>query len=286
MSGDRPAEPAGAAGNVRVGDLPVNRMGFGAMRITGPGILGDPRDVGEAKALLRRAVDLGVDFVDTAHAYGPETSERLIGEALAPYPDRVVVATKGGLVRRGRAWVPDGRPESLRHQCARSLELLRLERVEVYQLHTIDRRVGLEASVEELARLRDEGRIRHVGLSNVNEDELARARRIVPIVSVQNRYSVADRRWDRLVDVCDREGLAFVPWHPLGAGDLPARRLRFGAVADRHGATPAQVALAWLLHRSPAVLPIPGTSSPAHLEENVAAASLRLTEADLADLAG
>ena len=278
--------PAAAAGTLTLGgDLVVNRMGFGAMRITGRGILGDPPDVDAAKELLRRAVELGVQFVDTAHAYGPETSERLIGEALAPY-DGVVVATKGGLVRRGRAWVPDGRPESLRHQCERSLELLRVDRIDVYQLHTIDRRVGLEPSVEALAALRDEGKIRHVGLSNVDVDELERARRIVPIVSVQNRYSLAGRSADAVVDACERDGLAFVPWYPLGAGDLPARRVRLGPVADRHGATPAQIALAWLLHRSPAVLPIPGTSSRDHLEENVGAAELRLTDADLAELGG
>ena len=276
--------PAAAAGTLALGDLTVNRMGFGAMRITGPGILGEPRDVGAAKALLRRAVELGVNFVDTAHAYGPEVSERLLGETLVP-ADGVVVATKGGLVRRGRSWIADGRPDSLRRQCERSLELLRVDRIDVYQLHTIDGRVGLEASVEALARLRDEGKIRHVGLSNVDEEELRRARAIVPIVSVQNRYSLADRRWDRLVDVCAREGLAFLPWYPLAAGDLPARRVRLGPIGERHGATPAQVALAWLLQRSPAMLPIPGTSSSAHLEENVAAAALRLTAEDLAELA-
>jgi pyridoxine 4-dehydrogenase len=259
-------------------------MGFGAMRITGPGIVGDPSDRDAAKALLRRAVELGVNFVDTAHAYGPETSERLIGEALAPYPDGLVVATKGGLVRKGRAWVTDGRPDSLRRQCERSLELLQTDRIDLYQLHTIDRRVGLEPSVEELARLRDEGKIRHVGLSNVDEAELDRARRIVPIVSVQNRYNLADRSSEGVLEVCEREGLAFVPWYPLGAGDLPARRVRLGPIAERHGATPAQVALAWLLHRSPAMLPIPGTSSVAHLEENVAAAALGLADGDLEEL--
>jgi pyridoxine 4-dehydrogenase len=277
--------PAGAAGTFALGgDLTVNRLGLGAMRITGPGILGEPRDVEGAKRLLRRAVELGVNFIDTAHAYGPEVSERLIGETLTPH-DGVVVATKGGLGRRGRAWVPDGAPDALRGQCERSLKLLRVERLELYQLHTVDRRVGLEASVEALAELRREGKIRHVGLSNVDEDELARARRIVPIVSVQNRYSLADRRWDRLVDVCDRDGLAFVPWYPLGAGDLPARRVLLGTIADRQGATPAQVALAWLLQRSPAMLPIPGTSSLEHLEENARSASLRLSEDDLRELA-
>jgi aryl-alcohol dehydrogenase-like predicted oxidoreductase len=265
------------------GDLTVNRMGFGAMRITGPGILGEPRDVEGAKALLRRAVELGVNFIDTAHSYGPEVSERLIGEALAPY-DGVVVATKGGLIRRGGTWVPDGRPEALRAHCERSLELLRLRRIDVYQLHTVDRRVGLERSVEALAQLRAEGKIRHVGLSNVDEDELARAQRIVPIVSVQNRYNLADRSSEPVLQACEREGVAFIPWYPLGAGDLAARRVLLGSIAARHGATPAQVALAWLLHRSPVMLPIPGTSSIAHLEENVDAAGLRLTEDDLREL--
>jgi pyridoxine 4-dehydrogenase len=275
---------AAAAGTITLGgDLTVNRMGFGAMRITGPGILGEPRDVEYAKLVLRRAVELGVNFVDTAHSYGPEVSERLIGEALAPY-DGVVVATKGGLIRRGRAWVPDGRPEALRAHCELSLRLLRVERVDVYQLHTVDRRVGLESSVGALKELRDEGKIRHVGLSNVDEEELGRARAIVPIVSVQNRYNVADRSSEPVLEVCEREGLLFIPWYPLGAGDLPARRVRLGPVADRHRATPAQVALAWLLRRSPATLPIPGTSSVAHLEENVAAAALELTPEDLAEL--
>jgi pyridoxine 4-dehydrogenase len=277
-------QPARAAGTITLGgDLAVSRMGFGAMRITGPGILGEPRDVGRAKALLRRAVELGVNFVDTAHSYGPEVSERLIGEALAPY-DGVVVATKGGLIRRSRAWVPDGRPDALRAHCERSLELLRVDRIDVYQLHTIDRRVGVEPSVEALAQLRAEGKIRHVGLSNVHEHELARARRIVPIVSVQNRYNLADRSSEAVLEACERDGLAFIPWYPLGAGDLPARRVRLGTIADRHGATPAQVALAWLLQRSPAMLPIPGTSSLEHLEENVGAAGLRLTDDDLREL--
>jgi aryl-alcohol dehydrogenase-like predicted oxidoreductase len=260
-------------------------MGLGAMRITGPGIIGEPRDPAEARRLLRRAVELGVDFLDTAHSYGPEVSERLIGETLAPY-DGVVVATKGGLIRRGRAWIPDGRPDSLRRQCERSLELLRVGRIDVYQLHTVDGRVGLEASVGALKDLRDEGKIRHVGLSNVDEDELARARAIVPIVSVQNRYNLVSRASDSVLEACEREGLAFIPWYPLGAGDLPARRAKLGAVADRHGGTPAQVALAWLLRRSPAMLPIPGTSSVAHLEENVAATTLRLDEDDLRELTG
>jgi pyridoxine 4-dehydrogenase len=277
--------PAGGSGTITLGgDLTVNRMGLGAMRITGPGILGEPPDVDAAKRLLRRAVELGVHFFDTAHAYGPEVSERLIGEALAPYDGGVVVATKGGLVRRGRSWIPDGAPDSLRRQCQRSLQLLRVGRIDLYQLHTVDGRVGLEASVEALAELRSEGKIRHVGLSNVDENELERARRIVPIVSVQNRYNLADRSSEAVLEACEREGLAFIPWYPLGAGDLPARRLRLGTVAERHGATPAQVALAWLLGRSPAMLPIPGTSSLEHLEENVGAAAIRLTSEDLREL--
>jgi pyridoxine 4-dehydrogenase len=277
--------PAGGSGTITLsGDLVVNRMGLGAMRITGPGILGEPPDVEAAKGLLRRAVELGVHFVDTAHAYGPEVSERLIGEALAPYDDGVVVATKGGLVRRGRAWIPDGAPDSLRRQCERSLQLLRVERIDLYQLHTVDSRVGLEASVEALAELRSEGKIRHLGLSNVDEHELERARRIVPIVSVQNRYNLADRSSEAVLEACERDGLAFIPWYPLGAGDLPARRLRLGAIAERHGSTPAQIALAWLLERSPAMLPIPGTSSLEHLEENVRAAAIRLTSEDLREL--
>jgi aryl-alcohol dehydrogenase-like predicted oxidoreductase len=258
-------------------------MGLGAMRVTGPGILGEPRDVAGAKALLRRAVALGVNFLDTAHSYGPEVSERLIGEALAPYGG-VVVATKGGLIRRGQAWIPDGRREALRAHCELSLRLLRVERIDVYQLHTVDLRVGLEESVGTLRDLRDEGKIRHVGLSNVDVRELERARAIVPIVSVQNRYNIGDRSSEPVLEACERAGLAFVPWYPLGAGDLPARRARFGPVAERHGATPAQIALAWLLRRSPAMLPIPGTSSLAHLEENVAAAALELTPEDLAEL--
>jgi aryl-alcohol dehydrogenase-like predicted oxidoreductase len=276
--------PASAAGTITIGgDLTVNRLGFGAMRITGPGILGEPRDRAAARRLLRRVVELGIDFVDTAHSYGPEVSERMIGETLAP-GDGVVVATKGGLVRNGRAWIPDGRPQALRAQCERSLRLLRRDRIDVYQLHTVDGRVGLEESVGALKELRDEGKIRHVGLSNVDLGELERARALVPIVSVQNRYSLAERQAGGVIEACERDGLAFIPWYPLQAGALPARRVRLGPVAERHGATPAQVALAWLLHRSPAMLPIPGTSSIEHLEENAGAAALRLTKDDMAEL--
>jgi pyridoxine 4-dehydrogenase len=277
---------ASAGGTITLGgDLTVNRLGYGAMRITGPGILGEPADVEGAKAVLRRAVELGVDFVDTAHAYGPEVSERLIGEALHPYPEGLVIATKGGLNRTASgAWPADCRPEKLRSDCERSLELLRLERIDLYQLHTVDPRVPLEESVGALAGLRDEGKIRHVGLSNVDTSQLARAREIVPIVSVQNRYSLADRSSEDVLEACERDGLAFIPWFPLGAGSLAGNGSPLASVAGARGATPAQVALVWLLRRSPAMLPIPGTSSVEHLEENVAAAALHLTDEDVAAL--
>ena len=261
-------------------------MGFGAMRLTGPGIWGDPPDPGAARALLHRALELGVNLIDTADSYGPEVSERLIAEALHPYPDGVVVATKGGLVRPGPGrWVADCRPERLREACEHSLRRLRVERIELYQLHTVDRDVPLEESVGALAELRSEGKICHVGLSNVDVDQLARARRIVPVASVQNRYSLADRRWEPVLDACQREGLGFLPWFPLATGSLARPGGRLDRVAEAHGATPAQVSLAWLLQRSPVMLPIPGTASVEHLEENVAAASLRLADEEYAALA-
>jgi pyridoxine 4-dehydrogenase len=267
-------------------DLTVARMGFGAMRITGRGIWGEPPDPHAARALLRTAVELGVDLIDTADSYGPEVSERLIAEALHPYPDHVVVATKGGLVREGPwRWHADGRPEHLRAACDGSLRRLRLERIDLYQLHTVDRAVPLEESVGALAELRQAGKIRHVGLSNVSVAQLERARTIVPIVSVQNRYSLLDRDSDDVIDVCQRDGLAFLPWFPLGKGALARPNGPLDRVAGAHGATRAQVALAWLLHRSPAMVPIPGTSSEPHLRENVAAATLALDDAELAELA-
>jgi pyridoxine 4-dehydrogenase len=278
--------PAAAAGAITLGgDLVVRRMGFGAMRITGPGILGEPEDPDESRRVLRRTVELGVNFIDTADSYGPEVSERLIAEALHPYPDDLVIATKGGLTRTGGSgeWPPDGRPEHLREACEGSLRRLRLDRIDLYQLHRVDPEVPLEESVGALAELRDEGKIRHVGLSNVEPEQLEAARETVPVVSVQNRYSAWDRDSDPMVDLCERDGLAFIPWFPLGAGDVPSVLER---VADAHGATPFQIALAWLLHRSPAMLPIPGTSSVQHLEENVAAAALRLTDEELAAVAG
>jgi len=276
---------ASAAGTLTLGgDLEVRRLGFGAMRITGEGIWGPPANREEAKAVLRRALELGVNFIDTADSYGPEVSEELIAEALHPYPGGLVIATKGGLKRPGPGrWEPDGRPEHLREACEGSLQRLRLERIDLYQLHTVDPRVPLEDSVGALADLRDEGKIARVGLSNVDTAELERAREIVPVVSVQNRYSVADRDSDPVLDWCERQGLAFIPWGPLrGVG--PDGTGVIGRVADAHGANELQVALAWLLARSPAMLPIPGTSSVEHMEENVAAAALRLSEEEFGEL--
>ena len=277
---------ASAAGTITLGgDLEARRLGFGAMRITGEGIWGPPPDREAAKAVLRRAVELGVNFIDTSDAYGPNVSEELIAEALHPYPGGLVIATKGGLTRSGPGqWHRDGRPEHLREACEGSLRRLRVERIDVYQLHAVDRSVPLEESVAALAALRDEGKVAHVGLSNVGLDQLARARRIVPVVSVQNRYSVADRGSEPVVDLCEREGLAFLPWFPLGAGRLQAGG-PIDRIAQAHEATPFQVALAWLLARSHTMLPIPGTSSIEHLEENVAAASLRLSEDEFSELA-
>jgi len=278
--------PAAAAGTLTLGgELEVRRMGFGAMRLTGKGVWGEPSDPEAARSLLRRAIELGVNFIDTADAYGPDVSERLIAEALHPYPDDLVVATKGGLLRTGLGdWERDCRPEHLREACEASLRRLRVERIDLYQLHAVDPNVPLEESVGALAELRDEGKVRFVGVCNVDFDELHSALEIVPIASVQNRYSLRDRYSDPIVDVCEKRELAFIPWFPLGAGDAgDDDALR--QVAKERGATPFQVALAWLLQRSPAMLPIPGTSSVGHLEENVAAAELRLTEDDLAELA-
>ncbi len=286
-SHEQDSPPAAAAGELTLGgDLTVRRMGYGAMRITGDGIWGEPADVDGAQAVLRRAVELGVNFIDTADSYGPEVSERLIGEALAPYPDDLVIATKGGLVRGGpRDWRANGRPEHLRQACEGSLRRLRVDRIDVYQLHRIDPEVPLAESVGTLAELREEGKVRHVGLSNVDASQLQEARGIVEIVSVQNRYSVLDRRQEDVLDMCEREGLAFIPWFPLGAGDAADGRDAVDRVARSHGASPVQIALAWLLARSPAMLPIAGTSSVEHVEENVAAASIDLDPSELDTLA-
>jgi pyridoxine 4-dehydrogenase len=285
MSIEPTTQPAAAAGTVTLGDLTVNRMAFGAMRLTGPGVIGGPDDPENAKAVLRRAVELGVNFIDTADSYGPEINERQIAEALHPYPDDLVIATKGGLSheRRGE-WLQDGRPERLRAACEGSLQRLRVERIDLYQLHSVDPSVPLEESVGALAELREEGKIRHVGLSNVDARQLARAREVVPIVSVQNRYNLADRHSEGVLEACEREGIAFLPWFPLAFGELTRGAGRLTDVAFAHGLSRAQVAIAWLLQRSPVVLTIPGTSSLEHLEENVASASVELTETEVADL--
>ena len=276
--------PAARAGTIAIGDLTVHRMGYGAMRITGRGIFGPPADPEECKRVLRRAVELGVDFIDTANSYGPFVSEELIAQALHPYPDGLVIATKAGLERPGPdRWTPNGRPEHIRRECEGSLRRLRLERIDLYQLHRIDPKVPEAEQFGVMAELQREGKVRHVGLSEVDADAVARARRIVPIVSVQNRYNVADREWEETVDYCEREAIAFIPWFPLGAGNLRAEEI-VTRVARRLGATPIQVALAWLLDRSPMMLPIPGTSRVKHLEENVAAAALRLSDEDRAEL--
>ena len=277
---------AGLAGNVSLGgELTVHRLGFGAMRLTGEGIWGPPKDRKRALAVLRRAVELDVNFIDTADSYGPNTSEELIAEALFPYPSGLVIATKGGWNRPGpNQWTHDATPKHLREAVEGSLKRLRLDRIDVYQLHTPDPVVSFEASVETLAALRDAGKIRLVALSNVTQEHIERARKIVPIVSVQNRYSFADREWDYVVDYCERKGIAFIPWFPLAAGRVAGEVL--DQIAQTQGASRTQIALAWLLQRSPIMLPIPGTSSVEHLEQNVAAASLRLTEEEYRRLSG
>jgi pyridoxine 4-dehydrogenase len=266
------------AGDVSLGgEISVHRLGFGAMRLTGEGIWGPPKDRKAALAVLRRAVELEINFIDTADSYGPNVSEELIAEALFPYPAGLVIATKGGWNRPGPdQWTHDATPAHLRKAVEGSLKRLRLDRIDVYQLHIPDPVVSFEASVETLARLRNEGKIRLIGLSNVTQEHIERARKIVPIVSVQNRYSFADREWDYVVTYCERNGIAFIPWFPLGAGSVAGHVLE--RIARAHEAASIQIALAWLLRRSPLMVPIPGTSSIAHLEQNVAAASLRLTD--------
>jgi aryl-alcohol dehydrogenase-like predicted oxidoreductase len=277
-------KPADAAGTIRLGDLEVNRLGFGAMRVTGAGVWGDPADRDAMKRLLRRACDLGHDFIDTADSYGPDVSEILIAEALHPYPKGLVVATKGGFTRPSRhAWTACGRPDHLRRALDGSLKKLKLERIDLYQFHTPDSRVPFAESMGALAELQRAGKIRHLGVSNVSVRELEQALKIAPIVSVQNEYNVGHRRDDPVLAACEKAGIAFIPWYPLGAGSA-LRSAAVKRVAARHGATPSQVALAWLLARSPVMLPIPGTSSMAHLEENAAAAALKLGPDDLAEL--
>jgi len=281
--------PAAGAGTVRIGkDLTVNRMGFGAMRICGDGIWGDPADPVEARAVLRRVVELGVNFIDTADAYGPYTSENLIAEVLYPYPKGLLIATKGGIVRPSRErWDRDGRPEHLREACEASLRRLKVERIDLYQMHAPDPEVPYEDSIGELAKLQKEGKIRHVGVSNVDVGQLARARSLVEIVSVQNRYNVADRSSDAVLAECEKAGIAFIPWSPLSQnpreGDSKSRNA-LEAIAGRRGISVPQAALGWLLARSPVMLPIPGTSKRAHLEENVAAASVHFTPEEMKEI--
>jgi aryl-alcohol dehydrogenase-like predicted oxidoreductase len=278
--------PATAAGTLELGgDLTVHRLGFGAMRITGKGIWGPPADRETARSVLRRCLELGVDCIDTADSYGPEVSEELIAEALSPYPDELVIATKGGLRRDGPGqWRPDCRPERLREACEGSLRRLRLEQIPLYQLHTVDPKVPLAESLGTLVELRDEGKIRHIGVSNVDVDQLSQALAVTAVVSVQNRYNVADRKSEPVLERCEAEGIAFIPWFPLGAADLAEPGGPLHGLAEAHGASPAQAALAWLLARSSVMLPIPGTGSVAHLEENLAAAEIRLSTEDMAAL--
>ena len=264
------------------GDLPVNRLGFGAMRLTGDGIWGWPKDREEARKVLKRAVALGVNLIDTADAYGPETNETLIAEALYPYPKGLVIATKGGNTRPGPGqWVPDGRPEYLTQCVEKSLKRLRLDRIDLYQLHRVDPKVPMEESLGALKKMQEAGKIRHVGLSEVGPDEIARARKILPIVTVQNRYNVADRKWDDALAYCEKEHLGFMPWRPVGGGGSSLDSGAVEKVAKAHNASVYQVAIAWLLARSPVMLPIPGTSSVAHLEENMAAEKLKLAPEEM-----
>jgi aryl-alcohol dehydrogenase-like predicted oxidoreductase len=263
------------------GDLTVNRLGYGAMRITGDGIWGEPKDIEGSKKVLRRAVELGVNFVDTADSYGPEVSERLIGEALAPYAKGVVVATKAGLARTGpNEWLPVGRPEYLQQEVEMSLRRLKVERIDLWQLHRIDPKVPVEESLGVIKKLQQQGKIRHVGLSEVKPHEIDQARKVIDIVSVQNQYNIGDRQHEDVVDYCTKHGLAFIPWFPVAAGKLAKPGGKLDAAAKRHGASVSQLSLAWLLHRSPVVLPIPGTSSVKHVEENIAAAAVKLSEAE------
>lgn len=274
------AKPAHAAGTVRLGELEVQRMGLGAMRVTGAGVWGDPPDRAAARALLRRALELGITFLDTADSYGPAVSEEIIAEALHPYPAGLVIGTKGGFTRPGRSWRADGRPEHLRAAIDGSLKRLRLERIDLYQFHTPDRHVPFADSLGAIAEAQRAGKIRHIGLSNVSVAQLEEAERLVKVVSVQNEYNLGDRASEAVLAACAQRAIAFLPWYPLGAGSV-LRSAKVKRVASRLGATPAQVALAWLLAHSPVMLPIPGTGSIAHLEENIAAAALQLSADDL-----
>lgn len=263
------------------GDLTVNRLGYGAMRITGDGIWDVPKDIDGAKRVLKRAVELGVNFIDTADSYGPEVSELLIGAALSPYAHGVVIATKAGLTRQGpNQWLPVGRPEYLQQQVELSLRHLKVERIDLWQLHRIDPKVPVEESLGVIKKLQEQGKIRHVGLSEVKPKEIDQARKVVDIVSVQNQYNIGDRQHEDVVDYCTKHKLAFIPWFPVAAGKLAQPGGKLDTAAKKHNATVSQLSLAWLLHRSPVMLPIPGTTSVAHLEENLASASVTLTDAE------
>ncbi|MBW4702274.1 MULTISPECIES: aldo/keto reductase [unclassified Micromonospora] len=281
------SQPAKASGTYRIGgDLQVDRLGYGAMQLTGPGVWGDPKDPAEAVRVLRRAYELGVTFIDTADSYGPFVSELLIREALHPYADDLVIATKAGLTRSGPGdWRPVGRPEYLRQQCELSLRHLGVESIGLYQLHRIDAKVPLADQLGELALLQQEGKIQHIGLSEVTVEQIEAAQQITPIVSVQNLYNLADRSAEDVLEHCERNDLAFIPWFPIATGNLAKPGGPLDAIATGHEATPAQLALAWLLRRSPVMLPIPGTSSVGHLEENVAAAQVQLTDEEYDALA-
>jgi aryl-alcohol dehydrogenase-like predicted oxidoreductase len=279
-------QPAKASGQFSIaGELPVTRLGYGAMQLTGKGVWGPPRDRAEAVAVLRRAVELGVNFIDTADSYGPYVSEEIIKEALHPYPGDLVIATKAGLVRTGPGiWEPVGRPEYLRQEAEMSLRRLGLEQIPLFQLHRIDPQVSLEDQVGELAKLRDEGKIAHIGLSEVSVADLRAAQKVAPIATVQNMYNLANRRSEELLDHSAANGIGFIPWFPLATGELAEPGGPLASLADNHGATPSQLALAWLLHRSPVMLPIPGTSTVAHLEDNIAAAGISLSDDEFAAL--
>lgn len=277
---------AALAGTIEIGgDLTVNRIGFGAMRLTGQGIWGEPADREECKRVLRRVLELGINLIDTADSYGPEVSERLIAETLYPYPDELVIATKGGLLRPGpRQWTPDGRPEHLRAACEGSLRRLRVDQIDVYQFHRPDPHVPLEESIGALVQLKDEGKIRHIGISNASIKEIERAQKLTPIASVQNRYNLFDRASEDVLEWASGEDMAFIPWRPVGGGELDEASDAVAAIARKYNATPSQIGLAWLLAHSPAMLPIPGTSKVAHLEENLGAVALDLAPADVAEL--
>jgi aryl-alcohol dehydrogenase-like predicted oxidoreductase len=267
------------------GDLKVNRLGYGAMRIAGKGVWGEPKDSDEAKRVLRRSLELGVNFIDTADSYGPEVSERLIGEALAPFPKDLMVATKAGLTRQGPdRWAPVGRPEYLTQQVEMSLRRLKTDNIALWQLHRIDPKVPLEESLGAMAKLQKQGKIRHIGLSEVKPAEIEQALKVVEIVSVQNMYNVGERKHEDVLEYCEKHSIAFIPWFPVAAGKLAQPGGKLDDIAKKHKATVSQISLAWLLHRSPVMLPIPGTSSVAHLEENMGAAEIVLSDSELAEI--